>query len=300
MRVLITGATGLIGDEIVKRCHENGIAVNYLTTNKSKLANNDNYKGFYWNPSEKEIDVNCIKEVNAIIHLVGASISKRWTAAHKRAIFDSRIKTTALLYETLKSNSHNIVQIVSASAIGNYPSSLTKYYSEDESEVSSSFLGKVVKKWEAAVDAFSELDVMVSKIRIGLVFSNKGGAFPQMVKPIKYGVGAIMGSGEQWMSWIHIDDLSNLFLHILKHHLKGIYNGVSPNPETNAILTKSIAKHIRRPLIFPNMPKMIMSLVLGEMHMLLFESQRVSSKKVEDSGFSFKYYTLQSALDQLL
>ncbi len=300
MRVLITGATGLIGNEIVKRCHESGIAVNYLTTNKLKLSNKDNYKGFYWNPNENEIDANSIKEVNAIIHLVGASISKRWTATHKKAILDSRIKTTALLYETLKSNSHNIAQIISASAIGRYPSSLTKYYTEDESEVSTSFLGTVVKEWETAVDAFSELDITVSKIRIGLVFSSKGGAFPQMVKPIKYGLGAMMGSGAQWMSWIHIDDLSSLFLHILNHHLKGVYNGVSPNPETNAILTKSIAKQIRRPLIFPNIPKMIMALVLGEMHMLLFESQRVSSKKVEDSGFRFKYYALQNALDQLL
>ncbi len=300
MRVLITGATGLVGSEIVKRCQERDIAVNYLTTGKAKLANKENYKGYYWNPYKGEIDANCIKGVDAIIHLVGASISKRWTDRHRKAILDSRLETTALLHKVLKDNSHDITQIISASAIGYYPSSLTNYYAEDEKEVSTSFLGEVTSKWEVAVDAFSELKIKVSKIRIGVVFASEDGAFPQIVKPIKFGVGAVMGSGKQWMSWIHIDDLANLFLYVLKHQLEGTYNGVSPNPETNKILTKTIARHIKRPLLFPSIPKAIMALFLGEMHTILFESQRVSSKKVEDLGFDFEYYTLQSALNELL
>ena len=300
MRVLITGATGLIGSEIVKNCHAKGIAVNYLTTNKSKIENNSNYQGFYWNPSQSKIDVNCIKDVDTIIHLVGASISKRWTKAHKQAIINSRLETTALLHDTVKNNSNTIKQIISASAIGYYPDSLTNYYSEDEKEISTSFLGQVVEAWEQVVDTFKTLNIIVSKVRIGIVFSNKGGAFPELAKPIKFGAGAVMGSGKQWMSWVHLNDLAGIFMHVLQHNLEGIYNGVAPNPATNNTITKVIAKKMKRPLFLPNIPKFAMQLVLGEMHIILFESQRVSSKKIEDSGFEFKYVNLDAALEELV
>jgi len=300
MRVLITGATGLIGSEIVKNCHAKGIAVNYLTTSKSKIENNSNYQGFYWNPSQSKIDVNCIKDVDTIIHLVGASISKRWTKAHKQAIINSRLETTALLHDTVKNNSNTIKQIISASAIGYYPDSLTNYYSEDEKEISTSFLGQVVEAWEQVVDTFKTLNIIVSKVRIGIVFSNKGGAFPELAKPIKFGAGAVMGSGKQWMSWVHLNDLAGIFMHVLQRNLEGIYNGVAPNPATNNTITKVIAKKMKRPLFLPNIPKFAMQLVLGEMHIILFESQRVSSKKIEDSGFEFKYVNLDAALEELV
>ena len=300
MRVLITGATGLIGSEIVKNCHAKGIAVNYLTTNKSKIENNSNYQGFYWNPSQSKIDVNCIKDVGTIIHLVGASISKRWTKAHKQAIINSRLETTALLHDTVKNNPNTIKQIISASAIGYYPDSLKNYYSEDEKEISKSFLGQVVEAWEQVVDTFKTLNIIVSKVRIGIVFSNKGGAFPELAKPIKFGAGAVMGSGKQWMSWVHLNDLAGIFMHVLQHNLEGIYNGVAPNPATNNTITKVIAKKMKRPLFLPNIPKFAMQLVLGEMHIILFESQRVSSKKIEDSGFEFKFNNLEAALEELV
>ncbi|AUC77340.1 TIGR01777 family oxidoreductase [Olleya sp. Bg11-27] len=296
MRILITGATGLIGTEIVKQCHENNIAVNYLTTSQSKVSNSENYKGFYWNPSNNQIDKDCLDEVDAIIHLVGASISKRWTEAYKKTILLSRIQTSQLLFDTLKNTPNQVKQIVSASAIGIYPNSLTNYYTEDTTEVSSSFLGQVVEQWEQAVDAFSTLNIMVSKIRIGLVLSSKGGALPEMAKPIKFGMGAAFGSGKQWQSWIHVTDLANLFLHVLTNRLEGVYNGVAPNPETNSYLTKAIAKQLKRPLLLPNIPEFVMNLILGEMHILLFESQRVSCQKTEDSGFNFSHYNLHSAL----
>lgn len=298
MRILITGATGLIGSEIVKQCRLNNIAVNYLTTSKSKLETDPNYTGFYWNPSKNEIDTACLNEVDAIIHLVGASISKRWTASYKKTIMLSRVQTSQLLFDTLKNHPNQVKQIVSASAIGIYPSSLTNYYSEDFNTVSSSFLGQVVEQWEQVVDAFSTLNIMVSKVRIGLVLSAKGGALPEMAKPIKFGAGAAFGSGKQWQSWIHITDLANLFLHVLENKLEGVYNGVAPNPETNKQLTKSIAQQLKRPLFLPNIPEFLMKLILGEMHILLFESQRVSSKKIEDTGFSFEHYNLQSALHE--
>ena len=300
MRVLITGATGMIGQEIVKLCHAKDINVNYLTTSKSKISQGDSYKGFYWNTNTREIDKTCFKNVDAIIHLAGATISKRWTERYKKEIIDSRVQSTQLLIDTLKGESHSIKQVISASAIGIYPDSLTNYYDQNHKEVSDSFLGKVVKVWEQAVNGFSKLNIKISKVRIGLVLSDEGGALREIAKPIKFGVGAAFGSGKQWQSWIHINDLARAFVFILENDLEGVYNGVAPNPVTNTELTKTAAKVLHRPLFLPNIPKFLMKLVLGEMHIILFESQRVSSKKIESKGFEFEYNYLEPALEDLL
>ncbi|MDO7138509.1 TIGR01777 family oxidoreductase [Algibacter lectus] len=301
MRVLITGATGLIGQEIVSRCHAQNIQVNYLTTSKSKLENTENYQGFYWQPKTKEIDLDCFKNVDAIINLAGATISKRWTTSYKKTILSSREDTAHLLFESLKKIEHQVTQMVSASAIGLYPDSLTNYYTEDF-KISScdSFLSEVVNVWEAAVDRFSELNIEVAKIRIGLVLAEDGGALTEMIKPVKLGLGSAFGSGKQWQSWIHIEDLSQIFMLALQEKLSGVYNAVAPNPTTNYELTKTIATTLDRPFFMPNVPKFVMKLVLGEMHLLLFESQRVSSKKIEDANYDFKFHHLQPALDNLL
>jgi uncharacterized protein len=300
MRVLITGATGLIGQEIIKHCNEQEIDVNYLTTSKSKINQSVKTKGFYWNPKHNEIDTNCFKDVDAIIHLAGATVSKRWTRTYKKEILESRKITTQLLFDSLENITHQVKHVISASAIGIYPDSLINYYDESNKEVSASFLGSVVKNWEHEVDQFSKLNISVSKIRIGLVLSNKGGALLEITKPVKLGLGAAFGAGNQWQSWIHITDLAQLFLFVLKNKLEGVYNGVAPNPVTNQELTKNIANTLERPLFLPNIPKFFMKLVLGEMHVLLFESQRVCCKKVEDLGFEFEYHHLQPALDDLL
>ena len=294
--ILITGATGMIGREVVKSCHARNYKVHYLTTSKSKLHNDTNYQGFYWDPSNNEIDVACFNGVDTIINLVGASISKRWTEAYKKEILVSRTETAKLLANAIASNNFPVQQVVSASAIGIYPSSMTNYYEEDNEEVSTSFLGEVVTDWEAAVDEFKALDIAVAKIRIGLVLSMSGGALPEIAKPVKFGVGAAFGTGEQWQSWIHIDDLAELFLYVVDNNLEGVYNGVAPNPMTNNDVTKAVAKTLHKPLILPNIPKVAMKLVLGEMHMLLFESQRVSASKIENAGFQFKFHHLEPAL----
>ncbi|NRD19595.1 TIGR01777 family protein [Winogradskyella eckloniae] len=300
MTVLITGATGLIGQEIVKQCHVEDINVHYLTTSKSKLSTAPNYKGFYWNPNNSEIDHKCFEGVSAIINMVGASISKRWTEDYKTQILESRTKTAQLLQDTIKTHNYKIDHVVSASAIGIYPTSIVNYYEETTSEMSDSFLGKVVKEWETAVDGFKTLGCKVAKIRIGLVLAEDGGALPEIVKPIKFCAGAAFGSGKQWQSWIHVKDLASLFVFAVQQNLEGIYNGVAPNAVTNKELTKVAANVLHRPLILPNIPKFAMKLVLGEMHMLLFESQRVSSQKIENEGFNFQFANLKTALEDLL
>ena len=300
MRVLITGATGLVGQEIVKLCHEKGIDVNYLTTRKTKIKSEFNYQGFYWNPSIEEIDPNCFKGVSAIIHLAGASVSKRWTPKYKVEILESRKAPSRFLINSLKGEVHNVKQVISASAIGIYPDSLTNYYDEGFNEVNHSFLGEVVKVWEQNVDGFSKLGIIVSKVRIGLVLSNKGGAMKELCKPVKFGLGAAFGNGKQWQSWIHIEDLAKLFLFVLENKLGGVFNGVAPNPVSNKELVKILSNVFRKPFFMPNIPKFLMKLILGEMHVILFESQRVSPKKIESKGFSFEYNYLEPAIKNLL
>ena len=300
MIVLITGATGLVGQELVNLLLQNGHNVHYLSTSKSKLVTNTNYKGFYWNPKKAEIDTNALTDVEVIIHLAGANVAKKWTTAYKEEIIESRVLSTQLLYQTLQKNSHQVKQIISASAVGIYPDSLTDIYHETDLDIDVSFLGNVVKQWENEVSQFEKLEIIVSKIRIGIVLAKNGGALQEMAKPIQYGVGAAFGSGEQYQSWIHIHDLVAVFYHVIENELPGIYNGVSPYPVSNAELTKAIAKTLEKPLFLPNIPQFVMKLILGEMHQILFSSQHVSCRKLLDENFQFKFASLDKALNDLL
>lgn len=301
MKILITGATGLIGKAIVKRCQENDISVHYLTTSKDKIRTEPGYKGFYWNPKANEIDVACFENVDAIINLAGSPIAKRWTTRYKPVVLDSRVQSLQCLKNGLSGiKNHHIKHIVSASAIGFYPHSYTKYYDESFEMASPTFLGEVTTAWERAADEFTELGLFVSKVRIGLVLDKHEGALPQMVKPTALGLGAPFGSGEQWQSWIHIYDLSKLFLFLIQNELDGLYNGVAPNPVSNKELTRVIAKTLRKPLFMPGIPKALMRLVLGEMHILLYESQRVCSKKTTEAGFHFEYTNINLAMENIL
>ena len=300
MRVLITGATGLIGKQITDQCIAQNIEVNYLTTSEEKIKNKPNYKGFLWNPNNKEIDTKCFEKVDAIIHLAGASIAKRWTDEHKETVIKSRINTANLLYSSLQYIDHNVRQFISASAIGAYPSSYSKIYNENYPEYNPGFLGDVVEAWENAADQFKELDITVAKVRIGVVLAKDDGALPQLVKPIKNYVGSPLGSGKQWQSWIHIEDLAGVFLHCLKRDLQGVYNAAASHPVTNEELTKEAAKVLDKPLWLPNVPEFVLKLILGQMSAIVLESQKVSSEKIQAAGYSFKYEQVHDALQDLL
>ena len=300
MRVLITGATGLIGSKISQLCRDKGMQVHYLSTSKDKLENKEDYKGFYWNPNNNEIDSEAIKGVDAIINLVGASIAERWTPEQKKAILKSRTETAHLLYKCLQENEHQVKNLVSASAIGIYPSSLEKLYSEEDKGVDDSFVGEVVVKWEEAVDNFKDLGIEVAKIRIGLVLAENGGVLQKLKEPVNFNVGSPLGSGKQWQSWIHIDDISRIFLFALENHLTGIYNAVAPNPVTNKELVNEVASQMGKPVWLPNVPKVALKLVLGEMSHIVLSSHLVSSDKIEQEGYNFKYVNLAKALEDLI
>jgi uncharacterized protein (TIGR01777 family) len=299
MKILITGATGLIGSELVKLLLAKNHTVNYLTTSISKIESKPNYKGFYWNPELGKIDENCIYDVDVIIHLAGANISKRWTNSYKQEIIESRTLSAELLYNLVRKTQNHVKQFISASAIAIYPESFSKGYDETTKETEDSFLSSVVEKWEESANRFQVLGIKACKIRTGIVLSNVGGALPEMIKPIKLGLGAVMGPGKQVQSWIHIKDLTALYYFAMENQLEGIYNAVTPNPVNNKVLTEEIAKTLGKPLFLPNIPQFIMRLILGEMSYLLFSSKNLSSRKIQDLGFQFQFPELKEALTDL-
>lgn len=300
MRILITGATGLVGSEITRLCHEEGIKVNFLTTSKGKIEKSENYRGYYWNPSTGEIDTACLEGVGAIVNLAGASVFQPWTKSNKEKILNSRLDSLNLLHKTLKEHSHQVGQLVSASAIGIYPSSRSKMYEEEDKMVADDFLGEVSQKWEAAADRFRDLNLRVAKVRIGIVLSADGGALPQIMKPVKYNLGAPLGSGKQWQSWIHIHDLARLFLFIISRGLTGVYNAVAPNPATNEELTKEVANVLDKKMWLPKVPGLALKVAMGEMSEVVLGSQLVSSAKIQEEGFDFNYVNLRPTLKDLI
>lgn len=299
MKVLITGATGLIGSQLVKYLLERDCTVHYLTTSKDKIESKPNYQGFYWNLNEAKIDENCIYGVDAIIHLAGANIAKRWTKSYKQEIIESRTLSGELLFNLLKKTPNQVKQIVSASGTAIYPESFLEVYDESTPETDDGFLSNVVQKWEQSVDRFKALGIKVCKLRTGMVLSNRGGALPEMAKPIKFGFGAVMGSGKQVQPWIHIDDLVAIYYFVVTNQMEGIYNALSPNSVTNKELTKAIAKTLKKPLFLPNIPEFVLKLILGEMSSLLFSSKKLSAQKIVDSGFRFQFTEIKEALADL-
>ena len=300
MNILITGATGLVGNAITDLCKERGHFVHYLTTNKPKIKTTSFLQGFYWNPKIQEIDINCLNRIDAIINLAGASVSKRWSSSYKKEIEDSRIDSVRLLQKLLSENEHQVQYFTSASAMGIYPSSYTNDYVESCDKINLTFLGNVVHQWEKEIDKIQGLDISVSKLRIGIVLSNKGGALQEMIKPIKLGLGAAIGNGQQQQSWIHIEDLAEMFLYAIEKKLFGTYNAVSSNPATNMEMTKAIARRLKKPLWLPNIPAFLMKLILGEMSAIVLDSQHLNNTKILNQGFTFKYDTLVKALDNCL
>jgi uncharacterized protein (TIGR01777 family) len=300
MKILITGATGLVGKELVRLLVTHKVEVHYLTTDKAKIQNREGYHGFYWDPSRGIIDKHCLQGVDVIINLAGANISKRWTVAYKQEIVESRILASNLLYKSLKENPNQIKQLISASGTAIYPDKAGKRYTESECVSDGGFLANLVVKWEESIDRFETLGMKVCKLRTGVVFSADGGALPEIIKPIQWGFGAIFGDGKQMMSWIHVKDLAALYYYAALHAWEGVYNAAAPVSIANGELTKVIAKKLKKPLWLPGIPKVMMKLLLGEMHELLFSDKDISPEKAINKGYQFQYPTADLALNDLI
>jgi hypothetical protein len=292
--ILVTGGTGFIGTSLCKLLRDKGYTVLILSRNKVDKPNT-----YHWNLEDQYIDTEAIVRANYIIHLAGAGIAdKRWSKERKRILIDSRVKSANHLFEKVKELNPNLKGFISASAVGYYGATTsTKIYKENDAP-GNDFVSVICKAWEKATNQFRDLNIRTVILRTGVVFSNKGGALEKLRKPIKLGVGAALGSGKQYMPWIHIDDLCNMYVEALENsEIKGIYNAVAPEHITNKSLTKIIAKKLKKPLWLPNIPAFVLKLILGEMAVILLEGSRVSSEKITSTGFKFRYPKINDALD---
>ncbi|MFM6943618.1 MAG: TIGR01777 family oxidoreductase [Aquirufa sp.] len=294
MRILITGGTGFVGVALKQFLLTQGHDVVILSRSGGD---------FQWDVSYGYIDPAAFEGVDAIVHLAGAGIAdERWSAARKRELINSRVRSTAVLYQALSTIPHSIKTVVSASAIGFYGADTGEQECVETSPSGSDFLADCTKQWEEAVDLIASLGIRLAKVRIGLVMGANGGIFPVISKPIRYYVGANLGSGKQWQSWIHINDLVRIFNELLiNSSLSGTYNGVAPEPIRSGDMNKQIAKALHRPFFLPSIPGFLLRLVLGEMACLVLGGSRVSSAKIEkDASFSFTFVRFSEALKELV
>lgn len=296
-RILITGGSGLVGTRLSEMLIDHGYEVAHLSRNSRQYTQ---YKTFKWDIDRQYIDDNVLSYADYIVNLAGAPVAEgKWTKDRKRQILESRVKGTELLRECLAKTDHHVKAFLSASAIGIYGDTGHHLVTE-ESSYGDDFLAQVCRQWEAAAWDVHELGIRTCILRLGIVLSNKGGALPQIAKPVRLLAGAPLGSGQQYMSWIHIDDLCRLFIQAIEEtQFQGVYNAVAPNPVTNEVFTRTLAQVMHRPLTGLKVPAMGLKLVMGEMSEVVLEGQRVSANKVIQTGFTFEYQTARQALESI-
>jgi len=283
-----------VGGYLTQLLLNKGYVVSHLSR---EAGNNPKVKTFLWDIHKGQIDEKCIDGVDTIVHLAGAGIAdKHWTDKRKKEIIESRTKSIGLIYSLLQSKPHQVKSVISAAATGYYNDRGDELLTE-ESKPSNDFLGNCCVQWEQAVDKGEELGLRVLKFRTGVVLTNKGGALPKLAMPIKLGLGSPLGSGKQWIPWIHQQDVIDLYFYGIENAgLKGVYNMVAPNPVTNKQLTQSVAKKLKRPLWLPNVPAFVLKLLLGEMSTIVLGGSKVSAQKIEATGFKFSFPTIEAAL----
>ena len=293
--ILITGGTGLIGNHLLELFEEK----KYHSAVLSRKPGSEN--SFQWDLDKKYIDPNAFENTDTIIHLAGASLADgRWTAKRKQEIIESRVKSTELLYDQLKNNSHNVKTFISSSAIGIYGDTGENWVTEN-SLPANDFLAGVCIEWEKAAEKISSLGIRVVIIRTGIVLAKEGGALPVLSIPVKYFIGSPLGSGKQYQSWIHINDLCAIYLDAIEDEkMNGAYNAVASNPVTQKSFMQTLAKTLRRPLLPVHVPPWILKIVLGQKAEMILSGQRVSNKKLLDSGFQFKFNQLDQALKEIV
>lgn len=295
--VLITGANGLVAKELSKKL-EKEYTIRFLT--RKKRTDNE----FEWDVKNQTIDERALENVSHIIHLAGANISeKRWTDERKKELISSRVDSAGLILKTLRKNNIKLKSFISASGINYYGTETTEKIFTENDGPGNDFLSEVVVLWERAADDFKEQNLAerVVKIRTAVVLSEKDGALKKMIPTIKIGIGSPLGSGKQYMPWIHIKDICSIYEFALKNsELDGAFNATSPEHTTNENLTKKIAEVVKKPLFMPNVPSFVLKLLFGELASALLEGSRASSEKIKKSGFQFEFPELKGALEDLL
>jgi len=312
--VMITGGTGMIGTALSTLLADNGYNVIILSRNPLQTAKEHNYQErnspfrhngriYYsrWDIQNQYLDSAALSEADYIVHLAGAGVAgKRWTTSRKRDILESRTKSSSLLVKSLKEHSNKVKAVISASAIGWYGPDKGKPFTEEDPPAGD-FLGQTCLEWEKSIEPVEALGKRLVKLRLGIAFSNAGGALKEFRRPLRTGVAAILGNGEQMISWVHIEDICRAFLFALEEKtMTGVYNVTSPYPVNNKQLTLNLAWHITNKRHFMvHVPKAALKLALGEMSTEVLKSAIVNSDKIQKAGFSFKYPTLESAINNL-
>jgi uncharacterized protein (TIGR01777 family) len=296
MDVLITGATGFIGQKLVSALLARGDSVNYLGRRQSKQISSR--AAFHPWDGQAIPPLNSVPRLDAILHLAGEPIAQRWTPQVKDRILRSRVDATRQLVSAIGGLRHKPSVLISASAIGYYGDRGAEILTEN-SGAGVGFLADVCVGWEREAQRAAEFGLRVVCVRIATVLGRDGGALPQMLTPFRLGIGGRFGSGKQWMSWIHVNDLVRLFLFAADNPVSGPLNGSAPQPVTNAEFTRDLAHAVHRPAVFA-IPRFALNLALGEMSSFLFDSLRVSPAAAQDAGFQFQHADLAESLTQLV
>ena len=297
-KVLITGI-GFISRNLAEILANDGHQIQFLTRNIHNPITN---KKFYWNINDEKIDVDAFNNVDHIMHLAGSNIAtKRWTKSRKQDLIDSRVKSTRLIFNTLKKHSIKLKSITCASAIGYYGAiNSDKIFTESDDSYND-FIGDLCEQWEHEISNFKKLGIRTTILRTGIVFGKDAGALHNIIKPISMNAGAYIGNGNQYIPWIHISDLCNIYkTALLNKTFKGVFNAVAPSFENNKSITNNIADKLNKKIWLPAIPAFLLKLFLGEMSIILLTGSRISSEKLIQKGFKFEYPTLNSALENLL
>ncbi len=304
--ILITGGTGLVGAALTPHLLAQGHEVIILTrTPKTSTEKNTSYA--VWDVKAQTIDDNAIAKADYIIHLAGAGVAdKRWTEERKKEIVESRTESSKLLIKALKQTPNKVKAVISASAIGWYGDDKNlkpkkKCFTEDDL-ADSQFLGETCRLWEESINSVEQTGIRLVKLRTGIVLSNNGGALTEFKKPLHFGIAAILGSGKQVISWIHIEDLCRMFMYAIENEaLRGAYNTVAPTPVRNKELTLTLAQKMRGRFFIPlHVPAFVLKLMLGEMSVEVLKSATVSCEKIQGAGFTFFYRDIEGALGDLI
>lgn len=296
-RVLITGGTGLIGQELTQLLLQNDYDVAFLTRNANTPHN---VPSFECNYQTGQFDTKALAYAEHVIHLAGAGVAeKRWSESRKSVILDSRVKTAELLIMQL--NTHGVIPktFVTASGIAYYGTVTQLNSFTEDSPAATDYLADVCAQWEGVLKKLPP-KTKTAALRTGVVFSESGGALEKMIQPIKFGVGAPLGSGLQMVSWVHIADLCQMYLNTLTHEAYvGPINATAPNAISNKELTRLLAEQLNRPLLLPNVPAFVLKIMLGEMSGIVLQGTTCSPKRLKELNFDFQYPTAKDALKQL-
>jgi uncharacterized protein len=300
MKILVTGATGLIGRSLCRSLTDDGHVVSAVSRSPSKPKGLEAAEIHQWDTQSGPLSSAALDGVDAVVNLVGEPIdARRWSDQQKRLIRDSRVVTTRNLVEGLRLVERKPTVFVSGSAVGFYGDRGDEQL-EETAPAGQGFMSEVCEEWEREAGRATELGMRVVQVRTGVVLSAEGGALKKMLAPFKLGVGGPLGSGKQWFPWIHIKDIVGIFRHaILTGTLAGPVNGVAPQPVTNGEFTRELGHALHRPAFLP-VPEMALKVLMGEMSAVLFGSQRVVPKAALDSGYEFQYPLLAKALADLL